>query len=306
MAHPYSVCHRYVFFRCCFVLCCFVVFHRVTPLLGQVIWPGTSILSHFLLSSRGSSLIENRICMELGAGAGVPGFLAALGRTQSKKSELIAKKAKHVTLTDHQEEVMNLLRRNVEENQTRAAKEGYSIASLSTQLLDWGPPIPSPPSTLKEASLEGNSTNPPLQYEVLLGSDIVYSAVACSALMKSVSTLLHPPSDGTLPSVQPILLLSYISRWCTVDAALLEEIEAHQLEKEVIPLEEFMPPSSLRREDEKPEQKESNSTTSSATATTNENQENNNIILSGTHLSPSVRQFGNMWILRSKRWPKTS
>lgn len=45
---------------------------------GQVVWPGATIISHFLLSQRGRQLIEGRNVLELGAGVGIPGTFLLL------------------------------------------------------------------------------------------------------------------------------------------------------------------------------------------------------------------------------------
>ena len=58
-------------------------------LTGQVPWPAMTVLSHWIASDVGGALVRGQRCLELGAGTGITGILAA------------AQGCSALTLTDH-------------------------------------------------------------------------------------------------------------------------------------------------------------------------------------------------------------
>lgn len=85
-------------------------------LTGQILWPVSVLLSHYMASERGSSLVRGRTVVELGAGCGLPGMVAAHF-------------ADRVLLTDGNDVVMDLLARNANKNVT---------GRLTTSTFLWG------------------------------------------------------------------------------------------------------------------------------------------------------------------------
>lgn len=68
-------------------------------LTGQLIWPVSTLLAHYLASPIGEKLVKNRNVVELGAGCALPSIVASSN-------------AKHVVLTDGNELVMDLMKKN--------------------------------------------------------------------------------------------------------------------------------------------------------------------------------------------------
>ena len=64
-------------------------FSSLQDLTGQVAWPALTVIGHYLTAPAGTALVKGQHCVELGAGIGVPGLLAAAAGAQS------------VVLTDH-------------------------------------------------------------------------------------------------------------------------------------------------------------------------------------------------------------
>jgi hypothetical protein len=249
------------------------------------LWPGTQLLGHFLSHEYGRSLLANRVALELGrssidyhlafsyhhspsdcllgadhlssmivSGAGVAG-LCAYGICQ------------RLVLSDHNDIVIRLLRRNAEHavtinnsNATITASTTISSSMSSSTLssehkqspsplildLNWGDALPS--------ELSKNMPS------VILGSDIVYSSAAAAELLRTVYQLLtrsnEAPARASVPSVmvttinipfmnhddiiqlsnssEPYWILSYVSRWHEVDRAFHSWVVHHSLLCKVI------------------------------------------------------------------------
>ena len=183
-------------------------------LTGQILWPGTEILSAFLVSPRGRQLVTNRTCIELGSGAGVCGILAG-------------KWAEHVVVTDHNDVVLELLHKNCEHAQL-STRLGDHRAEFTVARMDWGA-VPIPPSAWFN------------ECTVILGSDIVYSATAVNDLFTTVKYLLQNAGSTAKDRSKPnVFILSYLLRWGTVDKALNEGFGAFGLHVEDVPLSSFM------------------------------------------------------------------
>ena len=104
---------------------------------GVALWPSSIALAHEL-SAQGDRL-KGKTALELGAGTGLPGIVAAtLGA--------------RVTQTDRQELAMELCRRNVAQN-----RASYQADQITNQLVDW---------------TDWQDTN---RYDWIIGADILYS-----------------------------------------------------------------------------------------------------------------------------------
>ena len=163
-------------------------------LTGQIPWPGATILSHFIISEQGQALLKGKSVMELGSGVGICGLLA---------SQL----CQDVVLTDHNELVVDLLNQNVQLNPP--SEESAHTKTLATVCYEWGAPWPHSHQQLK----------PEEGFDVILGSDIIYSCSTVPLIMKSVSSLLK--KSGAF-------VLAYISRWKVVDDALKSELDSYK------------------------------------------------------------------------------
>ncbi|MEW5307564.1 MAG: hypothetical protein WDW36_009952 [Sanguina aurantia] len=135
---------------------------------GAVVWDAALVLAHYLirLSEIGSCRVSGRVCVELGAGTGAVGLVAAgLG-------------ASHVILTELPH-LVPYLRDNVEVNSLGCSA---SVAALS-----WG-------NDAELASLRRSL--PGLRpCAVLLASDVIYEAAHLEGLMRTMRALMD---DSTL------------------------------------------------------------------------------------------------------------
>mmetsp|Transcript_13806 Transcript_13806/g.43706 ORF Transcript_13806/g.43706 Transcript_13806/m.43706 type:complete len:190 (+) Transcript_13806:119-688(+) len=116
---------------------------------GHVPWSAMPLLALFLTSDEGTQLVRGKRVVELGSGVGVPGMLAA------------AVGARRVVMSDFNEEVLQSLRRT-------AAEAGCGRVEVLP--LTWG----------RGAGLPEGL--PPGEWDVVIGSDIVYSEGSIGAL----------------------------------------------------------------------------------------------------------------------------
>lgn len=173
---------------------------------GHVAWQAMPVLCHFILSERGQQLIQNARVMELGAGIGVPGLLAA-------------RVCRELILTDSNEAVVERLRRNVELNveTMSCSADGVRVVNVA-----WG-----------ADSLPPEHVIPRHSVDVVLGSDVVYSASSARAFLET--------AKGYMDEVDSTIVLAYIPRWPAVDRSLHDAIQEEGLAAELVPLDSFLP-----------------------------------------------------------------
>jgi 2-polyprenyl-3-methyl-5-hydroxy-6-metoxy-1,4-benzoquinol methylase len=139
-------------------------------------------------------LIDGKRCIELGAGTGLCSLFAGLVG------------AKEIWITDHNDTVLELIRENAELNQKVCEN-----TKVEVEMLEWG-------SRLSEQRIGG--------FDVVLGADVMYSPNTPELLMKSVRELMNGTDSW--------FLLSYVSRWKTVDEAVdcaIQNLVQSELEK---------------------------------------------------------------------------
>ena len=173
---------------------------------GHVAWQAMPMLCHFILSSEGQALLKGSRVLELGAGIGVPGILA--GRTCAE-----------LVLTDSNDAVVERLRRNIELNRSDivCGRDATRVANVL-----WG-----------ADAFPSAATAAPRSMDVVLGSDVVYSASSARTLLETVDFLMADPNG--------VLVLAYIPRWPSVDRALHDGIENAGLAATAVPLSSFLP-----------------------------------------------------------------
>jgi 2-polyprenyl-3-methyl-5-hydroxy-6-metoxy-1,4-benzoquinol methylase len=116
------------------------------------IWEASIVLTDHLI---GMGLGPEKEILEIGAGMGVTGlFLAAFGHK--------------VTITDHEEEALELLRMNVEHN---------GLQNVSVKKLDWNHP-----------DLTGT-------YDVICGSELVYNDSCIKPIIRLFRRYLRPKAS---------------------------------------------------------------------------------------------------------------
>ncbi|KAK3205511.1 hypothetical protein Dsin_019557 [Dipteronia sinensis] len=90
-------------------------------LTGQLVWPGAMLLNDYI--SKNAELLHGSSIIELGSGIGVTGILCS-------------KFCSDVVLTDHNDEVLKILKKNID-LQT-SSKNANSNAGLAIEKLEWG------------------------------------------------------------------------------------------------------------------------------------------------------------------------
>ncbi|KAJ8467098.1 hypothetical protein OPV22_029650 [Ensete ventricosum] len=89
-------------------------------LTGQLVWPGAVLLNNYL--SENAGMLKGCTVIELGSGVGVTGILCS-------------RFCREVVLTDHNEEVLEIMRKNVELHST---SDTPTSAVLRAEKLEWG------------------------------------------------------------------------------------------------------------------------------------------------------------------------
>eukprot|EP00656_Telonema_subtile_P039576 TRINITY_DN44672_c0_g1_i2.p1 TRINITY_DN44672_c0_g1~~TRINITY_DN44672_c0_g1_i2.p1 ORF type:complete len:402 (-),score=104.91 TRINITY_DN44672_c0_g1_i2:235-1440(-) len=132
-------------------------------LTGQMLWHGSNVLCKYLDTSHGRNAVKRRRVVELGAGAGLCGLIAAEAGAES------------VVLTDGNTLAVNLAERNVKGNEKVRATR-----------LDWGAG-PHLDAYIAEYG----------QCDVLMGTDSTYDLTFIEPLFQTARALLQG-SDGVL------------------------------------------------------------------------------------------------------------
>ena len=167
---------------------------------GVALWPASIALAHDVIARAGD--VRGKTVLELGAGTGLPGIVAAsLG-------------AARVVQTDRQELALSVCRRNGERNGARAIE--YRVA-------DW------------------TSWDDDTRYDVILGADVLYSEPMHEHLRRILATNLAPGGRALLSdpfrSASLRLLESMeadgwtvaMSKWTVGDAADPRPIDVFEL-----------------------------------------------------------------------------
>ncbi|XVF47276.1 hypothetical protein PTKIN_Ptkin03bG0096600 [Pterospermum kingtungense] len=90
-------------------------------LTGQLVWPGAMLLNDYL--SKTAEMLQGCSLIELGSGVGITGMLCS-------------RFCQQILLTDHNEEVLKILRRNIELNSS--SENPSCSAVLEAEKLEWG------------------------------------------------------------------------------------------------------------------------------------------------------------------------
>lgn len=131
-------------------------------LTGQIVWLVSQLVSWWVVAAGEAGGLAGSNVLELGAGAGLPGLLAA-------------QYAARVVLTDYEEEILALLARNVESHTPPAC-------ATSAVSLAWG----------VDADAARVLGDPATKFDLLLGADVVYWSASITPLIASVASLLAP------------------------------------------------------------------------------------------------------------------
>eukprot|EP00026_Physarum_polycephalum_P014095 Phypoly_transcript_14569.p1 GENE.Phypoly_transcript_14569~~Phypoly_transcript_14569.p1 ORF type:complete len:200 (+),score=23.42 Phypoly_transcript_14569:359-958(+) len=151
----------------------------------STLWDASVVLSRYLCTLDQNLLSKKRV-VELGAGCGLVGVIAA-------------KQGADVIITDMQEYIP-LINQNINANLQLVGQNGGSAIAAT---LDWG-------------NLDKIQTkfSPPVDY--ILGSDIVYALQGFEDLVKTLNCLADSKTE---------VLIAYEHRWKDVEGYFLELVE---------------------------------------------------------------------------------
>ncbi|XP_057433587.1 uncharacterized protein LOC130726349 isoform X2 [Lotus japonicus] len=129
-------------------------------LTGQLVWPGAMVLNDFL--SKNPEMLKDCTVIELGSGVGITGILCS-------------RFCHKVVLTDHNEEVIKIIKKNIE---LHSCPENISPTchGLAAEKLEWGNT-----DQINEILLKY-----PGGFDVILGADICFQQSSIPMLFDSV------------------------------------------------------------------------------------------------------------------------
>ncbi|XP_052489496.1 uncharacterized protein LOC105793973 isoform X3 [Gossypium raimondii] len=178
----------------------------VTPkadfdLTGQLVWPGAMLLNDYL--SKNAEMLQGCSMIELGSGVGITGMLCS-------------RFCRQILLTDHNEEVLKILRRNIELNVS--SENPSCCAALEAEKLEWG----------NSDQINRILHKYPGGFELILGADICFQQSSVPLLFDTVEQLLKNRGRGHCK-----FILAYVSRakigtlLCRMDLMVISEATRH-------------------------------------------------------------------------------
>ncbi|XP_047155832.1 protein N-lysine methyltransferase METTL21A isoform X2 [Vigna umbellata] len=165
-------------------------------LTGQLVWPGAMLLNDYL--SKNVKMLQGCTVIELGSGVGITGILCS-------------RFCRKVVMTDHNEEVLKILKKNIE---LHSCPENVSSISheLVAEKLEWG----------NTGQINEILRKHPGGFDFILGADICFQQSSISMFYDSFKPLLQV-REGRKRK----FILAYVSRAKTMDSMII--IEASKL-----------------------------------------------------------------------------
>lgn len=165
-------------------------------LTGQLVWPGAVLLNNYL--SMNAEILEGRSVIELGSGVGITGILCS-------------RFCRKVVLTDHNEEVLEIINKNIE---LQSSSRNPKFAELAAEKLEWG---------------DGNQIREILQkhpegFDLVLGADICFQQSSIPLLFDTVEKILHFQGGKCR------FILAYVSRSKMMDSMVRTEAVKHGMQ----------------------------------------------------------------------------
>lgn len=191
-------------------------------LTGQIMWPVSVLLAHYLASDRGRSILKGRRVIELGAGCGLPGLVASLF-------------CESVVVTDGNEIVLGLLKTNAS-NFASQQQPPKRLVNVIAQQLIWG----------KRSQLEP-LLQPPV--DVIVAADVVQWPSVVEPLLQTVKALLWRSSvqpqqailsDDVIYPNAPIFVLGIVNRAQLTYDQFFHLAQELGFVSRAVPLEEFL------------------------------------------------------------------
>ncbi|XP_027343509.1 protein N-lysine methyltransferase METTL21A isoform X1 [Abrus precatorius] len=173
-------------------------------LTGQLVWPGAMLMNDYL--SKNIEMLQGCTVIELGSGVGVTGILCS--RFCNK-----------VVMTDHNEEVLKILKKNIE---LHSRPENISSTShgLVAEKLEWG----------NIDQINEILQKHPGGFDFILGADICFQQSSIPMLFDTVKQLLQVREGRKCK-----FILAYVSRAKTMDSMIITEASKLQLQMKEVP-----------------------------------------------------------------------
>ncbi|XP_010557462.1 PREDICTED: protein N-lysine methyltransferase METTL21A [Tarenaya hassleriana] len=166
-------------------------------LTGQLVWPGAMLMNDYL--SKNAELLQGCSVIELGSGVGITGILCS-------------KFCRKVVLTDHNDEVLKILKKNIDFHDSLRSPD--SPVELEAAKLEWGHKC-----QLGEILQKHNGG-----FDLILGADICFQQSSIPPLFDTVEQLLRTRGHGNCK-----FILAYVSRAKLMDSLIVEEANRHKL-----------------------------------------------------------------------------
>lgn len=167
-------------------------------LTGQLVWPGAMLLNDYL--SKNAEILQGCTIIELGSGVGITGILCS-------------RFCSEIVLTDHNEEVLKVLNKNIELHASSDNPE--YCAGLTAEKLEWGN------SEQISQILQKYSRG----FDLILGADICFQQSSITSLFDTVETLLRVRKEGKCK-----FILAYVSRAKTMDSLVISEATQRKMQ----------------------------------------------------------------------------
>ncbi|XP_021277906.1 protein N-lysine methyltransferase METTL21A isoform X2 [Herrania umbratica] len=161
----------------------------------QLVWPGAMLLNDYL--SKNAEMLQGCSIIELGSGVGITGMLCSRFCHQ-------------ILLTDHNDEVLKILRRNIELN--TSSENPSCSAALDAEKLEWG----------NSDHINRILHKYPGGFDLILGADICFQQSSVPLLFDTVEQLLRNRGCGHCK-----FILAYVSRAKMMDSMVITEATRH-------------------------------------------------------------------------------
>jgi hypothetical protein len=182
-------------------------------LTGQIVWPACVLLSWYIYAQR--ETFKDAVVLELGAGCGLSGFVAA-------------KYCRHSTITDGNEIVTSLLRQN---------KEFLSADNVTVEKLMWGIKSEVERSVAIASTDSTVSTSTSSRYpDFIIGADVILWPNMILPLLYTIRWLLAYKRG------QSKCIISYVVRAHSTTKLLYTTASRLGLDVQSTAVESFLPP----------------------------------------------------------------
>ncbi|KAL1358057.1 hypothetical protein AAHE18_04G007400 [Arachis hypogaea] len=173
-------------------------------LTGQLVWPGAMLLNDYL--SKNVEMLRGCTAIELGSGVGITGILCS-------------RFCHKVVMTDHNEEVLKILNKNIE---LHSCSDNTSPSSrgLFANKLEWG----------NSDQINDILQNHPGGFDLVLGADICFQQSSVPMLFNTVEQLLWAGEGRRCK-----FILAYVSRTKIMDSMIIIEASKHQMQMKEVP-----------------------------------------------------------------------